>query len=216
MHDNSGQMNIPPESGRKLILGLATFTLIGFSLIGLLIINVFVDRSPMEILQGSSAIWLQILVGASFGLLAALMAHFIISRKWMTSVMQKYASLLGPFNLNIWDILYVSLCAGIGEEILFRGAIQPLIGIIFTAVVFVGLHGYLNPKDARISVYGFFMVLVMIVFGIMCEHIGILSTIIAHTVIDIYLLIILSKAGRNLNPTTTSVDRPTVEEQQEQ
>ena len=153
MHDNSEQMNIPPESGRKLILGLATFTLIGFSLIGLLIINAFVDQSPVEILQGSSAIWLQLLAGASFGLLAALMAHFIISRKWMASVMKKYAGLLGPFNFNIWEILYVSLCAGIGEEILFRGAIQPLIGIIFTAVVFVVLHGYLNPKDARISVY---------------------------------------------------------------
>ncbi len=58
MNDPSNLMNIPPERGRKLILGLATFTLIGFSLIGLLIISAFVDQSPVEILRGHSAIWI--------------------------------------------------------------------------------------------------------------------------------------------------------------
>ncbi len=215
MNDRSDSMNIPPESGRKLILGLATFTLIGFSFIGLIIINAFVDQSPLEILRGHSSIGIQVISGVAFGLLAAVMAHFIISRKWMETVMKKYAGLIGPFKLSIWNILYVSICAGIGEEILFRGAIQPLIGIIFTAIIFVGLHGYLNPKDARISVYGFFMVFIMIAIGLMCDHIGILSTIIAHTVIDIYLLLVLTKTGQELNSKDESVDPTTVEDQQD-
>lgn len=38
-------------------------------------------------------------------------------------------------------ILILALGAGIGEEILFRGALQPKFGILFTTILFVLLHG---------------------------------------------------------------------------
>lgn len=216
MAEESEHIGLPPERGRKLILGLATFTLVGFSLIGLVIIHFFVDQDPIEILQGHKAFWIQSVVGVAFGLIAALLAHFIISRKWMKEVQAKYSGLIGPLKLGFWEILYISICAGIGEEVLFRGAIQPLIGVIFTAVVFVALHGYLNPKDARISIYGFFMVLVMIAIGVICDQIGIISSMIAHAVIDVYLLLVLSSGiGKRHQEEDPKVEHTTVSDQDE-
>jgi len=216
MSEDREQIGLPPGSGRKLILGLATFTLVGFSFIGLVIIHFFVDQDPLEILKGHMTFGIQSIVGVVFGLLAAILAHFIISRKWMEEVQAKYAGLIGPLKLGFWEILYISICAGIGEEVLFRGAIQPLLGVIFTAVVFVALHGYLNPKDARISVYGFFMVLVMIAMGVICDQIGIVSSMIAHTVIDIYLLLVLSSGiGKRQPDEDPKVEHTTISEEDE-
>ena len=216
MSEESEHLGLPPGSGRKLILGLATFTLVGFSLIGLVIIHFFVDQDPLEILKGHMGFGIQSVVGIVFGLLAALLAHFIISRNWMKEVRAKYAGLIGPLKLGFWEIIYISICAGIGEEVLFRGAIQPLLGVIFTAVVFVALHGYLNPKDARISVYGFYLVLVMIAIGVICDQIGIVSSMIAHTVIDIYLLLVLSSdIGKRKLEENPKVEHMTISEEDE-
>jgi membrane protease YdiL (CAAX protease family) len=36
--------------------------------------------------------------------------------------------------------LFMALCAAIGEEMLFRGALQPVLGVLLTTVYFVALH----------------------------------------------------------------------------
>jgi hypothetical protein len=63
MNEPSGQFQLPEDGGRKLILGLATFTLLGFSLIGLVIIHFFVDEDPLEILKGHTGFGMQSIVG---------------------------------------------------------------------------------------------------------------------------------------------------------
>ena len=63
-----------------------------------------------------------------------------------------------------------------------------MLGVWFTAILFVLLHGYLNPFDLSLTVYGIYMVLVIGVLGLMTEYFGILTAIIAHTLIDIILL----------------------------
>ncbi|MBD3336914.1 MAG: CPBP family intramembrane metalloprotease [Candidatus Eisenbacteria bacterium] len=54
-------------------------------------------------------------------------------------------------------IAIVGLAAGIGEEILFRGALQPRLGLIPTAVVFTLIHSYygLTPAWLWIAIIGF-------------------------------------------------------------
>ncbi len=70
-----------------------------------------------------------------------------------------------------------------------------MLGIWVTSFLFVLLHGYLNPFNIPLTVYGFYMVLVIGVMGLMTEHFGILSAMIAHTLIDIILLRELSIAS---------------------
>lgn len=44
-------------------------------------------------------------------------------------------------NINsVWAWLILAVAAGIGEELLFRGALQPVLGLGFTAVIFAFVH----------------------------------------------------------------------------
>jgi hypothetical protein len=45
----------------------------------------------------------------------------------------------------VWGALAIGLTAAIGEELLFRGAIQPRYGVIFTAIVFALVHVQYHP-----------------------------------------------------------------------
>jgi membrane protease YdiL (CAAX protease family) len=54
-------------------------------------------------------------------------------------------------NFGFWHWLALSIGAGVGEEILFRGALQPVLGIWFTSILFAIVHvqyGFLTPATA--------------------------------------------------------------------
>jgi membrane protease YdiL (CAAX protease family) len=57
---------------------------------------------------------------------------------------------------SLWGLLTVGLAAGIGEEILYRGAIQPKFGLAPTAILFAVIHSYygLTPAFAWIFILG--------------------------------------------------------------
>ena len=171
---------------RIRLLGLAT--LVGMPLVAFLISWIFSLEFPLLEWFLPENLWTQLGIGLLYGLLVAVIASWITERKFMSSVRNRYHNLLSNLRLTWFDVFFISLCAGIGEEILFRYALQSLVGIWIAALVFVSVHGYLNPKDWRISVYGVFMVLASAGFGLMAEKLGLLSAIIAHTAVDVYLL----------------------------
>lgn len=49
------------------------------------------------------------------------------------------SELFGEFG-TVWDWFVLSISAGMGEEILFRGALQPVFGIWFTSLLFAVAH----------------------------------------------------------------------------
>lgn len=48
--------------------------------------------------------------------------------------------LIGPLTMTIPGILTLGLAAALGEELVFRGALQPRFGLLFTAILFALLH----------------------------------------------------------------------------
>ncbi len=178
---------------RATIMKLSLATLIGMPLIAL-IIDFFSETVHLpSTLMGVEPLWKQLIVGISLGITSAAVAHFVLSMPFMRTINTKYVNMFSQFKLGWNEILFVSFCAGVGEEILFRGAIQPLIGIVLTSVVFVAIHGYLNPKEWRISVYGITLTGVICAMGYASKHFGILSAIIAHFMIDVWLLRLLQR-----------------------
>ncbi|MCB0762196.1 MAG: CPBP family intramembrane metalloprotease [Flavobacteriales bacterium] len=176
------------EQQRRMILMLAGFTITGMPLIAM-IIDAFADSFSMSERLVSGIPWYgQLGSGLILGFVFGAVAQFISERRFMQKVNVKYSRMISDLQLNTSEIVFISLCAGVGEEVLFRGALQPLLGVIITAVVFVAIHGYLNPKDWRISVYGVYMTGVIIGLGYATEYLGIWTAVVAHTVIDLYLL----------------------------
>lgn len=105
----------------------------------------------------------------------------------MQKVRNFYGKMLQEIHFNWFEIAFLSLCAGIGEEILFRGCMQYYAGIWITSVVFVGIHGYLNPKNWRLSIYGLYMTIVILGLSYIFEEAGMIFAITAHFAIDLFL-----------------------------
>ena len=177
-----------PRSRRRLVHLLGLFTLIGFGGAGLLLITFVQQRDPMEVLFGQGEVLFQVLIGIAAGLGIAAVAWGIISRPFMKRVRVHYADMIGPLMAHPFDRFFISLCAGVGEEIFFRGALQFWFGIPITAIVFVAVHGYLDPRNWRISIYGTMMTLAMILLGWLADRFGLLAPMIAHFLIDLVLL----------------------------
>jgi membrane protease YdiL (CAAX protease family) len=118
--------------------------------------------------------------------------------KILDAVQESYTLQLGRYKLTLQEIIFLSFCAGVGEELLFRGMIQPWLGIFFTAFLFIGLHGYLNVKSSAHLVFGILLWGMGIVLGLLSANCGLLSAILAHMIYDIYAFMNIQKEYDNL------------------
>jgi membrane protease YdiL (CAAX protease family) len=90
---------------------------------------------PAELLTWQTA--LGGLLGLAIGgVVVALITHW----RALRSVAERLASLIAWETLHTSDYVAVALMAALGEEPLFRGALQPLIGLLPTALLFGLLH----------------------------------------------------------------------------
>lgn len=179
---------------KKNILTLAFGTLIVFGGLGVLFIPYVREASAWQFVAGSDELWLQILIGLIFGIITAKAGWQIVELPILLKVKAFFTDIIKPLKLSIIEILIISICAGVGEELFFRGVVQPLLGIWITSILFVLLHGYLNPFNLPMTYYGIYMVVVIGVIGLLTEYFGIVTAMIAHSAIDFILLQELSKA----------------------
>ncbi|MCP4675581.1 MAG: CPBP family intramembrane metalloprotease [Deltaproteobacteria bacterium] len=77
--------------------------------------------------------------GIAFGLGIARLTRFTVFRfKWARTLHIEFRGLLGP--LRGMDILAFAVFSAVAEEMFFRGAIQPELGIVPTSLIFGVLH----------------------------------------------------------------------------
>lgn len=173
---------------KRMILLMATLTLLVMPLIGW-VISLFSSKVVLwDRWVGNESLRTQLFYGVAAGITVGFLARGVVSLPFMEPVRKKYANRFADLDLNAFEIIFISICAGVGEELLFRGALQPIFGIIITSFIFVAIHGYLNPKDWRVSIYGLYMTLAIMGFGLLTEIIGIWSAVVAHALVDIILL----------------------------
>jgi membrane protease YdiL (CAAX protease family) len=99
----------------------------------------------------------------------------------------RQAKLLQQLKLNSIDMLFLSLCAGIGEELLFRVGIQHYIGPILTSLLFVALHGYYSFTNWRVSLYGLLITPFIFILAYSLEPLGLWFCIAAHFSYDMVM-----------------------------
>lgn len=126
----------PPLSRASLVIGLYA----GMALVGLLIAA---GRGNPDLYRlGEPGAW-QLLGGPMLGLAAGLAVvgltrlatrHF----EWAKNLHSSFRDLLGP--LTTYEIAIIALASSIGEELLFRGALLPWLGLWLQGAVFALLH----------------------------------------------------------------------------
>lgn len=82
---------------------------------------------------------------------------------------------LSPVSAVLFALL-VGVGASLGEETLFRGAVQPVLGIALTSVLFATMHVQYGPSLLLVYVF-----LLSIGLGLLRRHINTTASFLAHT-----------------------------------
>jgi len=122
-------------------------------------------------------------------MMAGPIARLSLIKRAMSQILQK---LHGSFGLSIRslsavDIVLLSLAAGIGEELFFRGMLQSFVGVWWAAAIFGLLHA-LTPA------YFVLATAIGVWFGLLYELSGnLLVPMLSHATYDIFALYLLQQ-----------------------
>ncbi len=183
-----GQENTTTGRAFLNIRLLGLFTLVVFGLGGALLIGLVQHRDLVEVIFGPGDPWLQLILGGGVGMLMGIGAWALVSVPLLEGAMRPYAGRIGPYMGRWQDRLFISGCAGLGEELFFRGALQYWLGIPATAILFVAIHGYLDPRRWRMFIYGSVLTVFMWGVGWWGQRDGLCGPIAAHFMLDLVLL----------------------------
>lgn len=162
----------------------------------MLMIGYLQKKDISDTLLGGKPYYLQFIVGLFFGTLSSLLAVLLINGKRFKNVRRFFENLMQEIKPSFIDILFYSVCASVGEEVLFRAGIQPFIGIWPAAIIFVLLHGYINPSNMNLTIYGFFLIIISAGFGYLFKFFGLTSSVLAHFIYDLSMFNVLKYAYR--------------------
>lgn len=85
--------------------------------------------------------------------------------------------LIGPLTMSIPGILTLGLAAALGEETVFRGALQPRFGLVLTTLLFALLHSQYGFSFSTVAVF-----VVGLVLGILRMRANTTTSMITHAV----------------------------------
>ena len=120
-------------------------------------------------------------MGVLVGLGAVAVSEFLTRR---TSLGEGLADLLGESlaGIGVADAVLLALASGVGEEMLFRGALQPSVGIVWASLIFGACH-FLPRRE--LMLWSFYAVVMGFAFGWLYEWTGqLIAPIAAHSLVN--------------------------------
>lgn len=174
---------------QMILFGWATLIL--FPIPGFYLQYYFNDISFSEFIALKDLTIIPIIYGVFLGIAYGLIAYRIMGIPFFDKVPLKINRLVREMKLKISDGIFLSFCAGVGEELLFRAGIQSFLGVIVTSILFVALHGYLNPFNLRFSVYGLIVLPFILLISVGLDPFGIWFCIAAHFAYDAVLFTLM-------------------------
>lgn len=174
---------------------IGLITLIGFPLLAWLV-HFLGNTSFIESLKINLSELLTVPFFLGFGIAFGLLVIFLSELPYFEKPLSGYRNLLSNLKLTIFHAFFLSVCAGVGEEIFFRGAVQPWLGIWITAVFFVAIHGYFSWKNKAINVFAIALTLFIVVIGWAAEKYTLWHAIAAHFSYDFVLLMYHRKTSQ--------------------
>ena len=178
------------ESAEPTSLSFLIVSELLFAALGLLGVGFLIRRRGSQVvnrlaLQRPTAVHLLI----AFALIAVLVVFQAIMGVIWAFLNPEQAELLTDLNEllladfdTVWEWLLLALAAGIGEEILFRGALQPVLGLGFTSLLFALVH-----VQYGFSTITIFFIVMAVVLGLVKRYTNTTTAIIIHVGYDFVL-----------------------------
>jgi len=161
--------------------------LVGFPLLSFPIFYFF-DLPYKHLLEIQSNHIYLIPIFLSIGIVFGLIVIWLTELEYFEKSMSKYKNRLQGHKITVFYAFFLSFCAGFGEEIFFRGALQPLMGVWVTSFFFVAIHGYFSFKNFRINVFALLLTLFIALLGWSSKEYSIILAISGHFSYDLVLL----------------------------
>ncbi|MDZ7720221.1 MAG: CPBP family intramembrane glutamic endopeptidase [Balneolaceae bacterium] len=183
---NTGKSRI---DGHKLLL-VSVLSGVIWLLLANLIIYYIQETSLAALFFEGYHFLIQISLGITSGAVFGIAGLGLIKIPSFKKILDEYAVIrqIQEMNLSPNEIVYISLVAGISEEILFRGAIQPVIGIWWTSLLFIGIHGYIRLQSTTHVLYSLFTFALSCMLGVLFIYVGLISAMAAHFMYDVIVL----------------------------
>jgi membrane protease YdiL (CAAX protease family) len=174
-------------------------TLVAFPLVAFIILYFLPESFNLSITGMFKITWRDaylIPVFLSAGITFGLFVIWLTELDYFEESLAKYRNLLDNFKLSTFHVIFLSICAGVGEEIFFRGAMQPLINvftnhwiaIIITAFFFVAIHGYFSLKNRRVNLFAILLSSFIVLLGWSAKEYSLWLAIAGHFSYDLVLL----------------------------
>src|SRR5262249_3413519 len=136
-------MHLPSQS-RGPAMSRAGLILALYSSLALIAVLISAGRDDVDIYRiAGTSTPLRLLISPILGLGVGLAVVFLSPRAvprfaWARRLHNDFRNILG--RLAAREILVLAVASAVGEELLFRGALQPMVGLWAQAVVFALLH----------------------------------------------------------------------------
>jgi membrane protease YdiL (CAAX protease family) len=189
----------PQSQGRAPIrLTAQVLTCVAFSLIALAIIFI-AQKEPLSVLRGPMGSATQLLCGLVLSALAAVASYASFRLTAKSEATANTIKAYGRLDLSGLNPVWISLAAAIGEELLFRAALQPLLGVWITSVIFLLTHTPVYQfrrlnKATLVQAAGVFGASVAL--GFIYQNVGLLAAMMVHTALDVVGLYMVRNALR--------------------
>jgi len=179
----------------------------GLALLGILI---SAGRGDVDLyrLHSEFSWWMLVLsplIGLLLGLFVVWLSRLATKKlMWARRLHQEFRHILGP--LTNKEILLLALASSIGEELLFRGALQPWIGLWPQALIFALLH--IGP-GIRFLPWTISAFVLGALFGVLYSELGDLGApIVAHFTINFINLHFISKTDLSSDDDLSPKEEP--------
>lgn len=166
----------------------------------------FQGASLLLATPGDAVHWLRdVALGLAAGALVIVASAEITARTRMgTALAQALGAALGP--LRTRDCIVLALVSGVAEEALFRGALQPQVGLVWASVVFALAH--LVPRRELLPWSVFSLAAGFLLGGLYAATGNLVAPVVAHFAINAVNLRKLSREfGRSESGDHFDLDR---------
>lgn len=155
----------------------------------ILLIRIFADMTPIQLLNVGRSIFLQPLFGI-IGLVILALPAFLAIKYKPELVEDGLEEILPICKLSLAKLAFISILAGVSEELLFRAFLQEIVGLWPASIAFMLAHFGFWFRQNKITdkvLFGIFYLLAGAWLGLVYQQAGILAAAMAHAGYDFIL-----------------------------
>lgn len=184
------------------LLGLRAILPIFISMVAsaLLLTFLFGPEPLLTVAASGASVDRQVGWGILIGLAVAVPSWVLIRNiTALAAFRDQMVTLAQRMDLRGFNPLWFGLCAGVGEEALFRGALQPPLGIWWTSLLFTLAHyrtGSFRSMNWTKCGYAASVFLASVLMGHVLIELGLIAAAVAHAAVDVIGIVMLRSEVR--------------------